>query len=285
MGDSVSKSDIEENGVTISSPIPEKVAEMYNAPGGQGGHLIFDGQFHWGYWDKKNPDASLGEAADRLTQIMIDKSEISQGERFCDLGCGVGVPAMRIAKAKECFVDAITISKYQYDKAKQLAQEAGMSDRVRFIQGNALEMPCDDATYDGGWFFETIFHMGHREALREAYRILKPGATLLIADLPTRSNITEEFKTFAKEKIHSVFIPKEDYPGLLDEAGFDLIEIDDVTEFVIPPLVPKVKVAFKQYETEILQYVESQAIDRWVGMFEDMCENLGYMLVKAKKRA
>lgn len=284
MGDSVSKSDIEESGATISSPIPEKVAEMYNAPGGQGGHIIFDGQFHWGYWDEKNPDASLGEAADRLTQIMIDKSEIPQGKRFCDLGCGVGVPAMRIAKAKECFVDAITISKYQYGKAKQLAEEAGMSDQVRFIQGNALEMPCDDATYDGGWFFETIFHMGHREALREAYRILKPGATLLIADLPTRSNITEEFKAFAKEKIHSVFIPKEDYPGLLDEAGFDLIEIDDVTEFVIPPLVPKVKVAFKHYETEILQYVESQAIDRWVGMFEDMCENLGYMLVKAKRR-
>jgi ubiquinone/menaquinone biosynthesis C-methylase UbiE len=269
----------------MSSPIPEKVAALYDAPAGQGGHLIFEGQFHWGYWDETNPDASLSEAADRLTQIMIDKSAIQQGERFCDLGCGVGVPAMRIAKAKGCFVDGITISKYQYNRAKQLAEEAGMSDQVRFILGNALEMPCDDETYDGGWFFETIFHMGHRAALREAYRILKPGATLLIADLPTRPNITEEFKTYAKETIHSVFIPKEDYPELLDEAGFDLIEIDDVTEFVIPPLVPKVKVAFKQYESEILQYVEGDAFDRWTRMFEDLCENLGYMLVKAKKRA
>ncbi len=264
--------------------MPEKVAKLYNAPEAQGGQLIFEGQFHWGYWDENNFDASLDQAAERLTQIMIGKSDISKGERFCDLGCGVGVPAMRIAKAKECFVDGITISKYQYDKAKQLAEEAGMSEQVRFIHGNALEMPCDDVTYDGGWFFETIFHMGHREALQEAYRILKPGATLLIADLPTRPHITEEFKTFAKEKIHSVFIPKEDYSRLLNETGFDLLEIDDITKFVISPLVPKVKVAFKQYETEILQYVESEAIDRWIAMYEDMCKNLGYMLVKCKKR-
>jgi SAM-dependent methyltransferase len=285
MENSMSKSGIEENEITISSPVPEKVAALYDAPAGQGGHLIFDGQFHWGYWDENNADASLGDAADRLTQIMIDKSEISESQHFCDLGCGVGVPAMRIAKAKGCFVDAITISEYQYNRAKQLIEEAGMSDRVHFIHGNALSMPCEDATYDGGWFFETIFHMGHREALREAARILKPGATLMIADLPTRPHITEEFKQFVKETIHSVFIPKADYPGLLDEAGFDLIEIDDITEFVIPPLVPKVKVGFKQYETQILEYVERDAIDRWVRMFEDMCANLGYMLVKAKKRA
>lgn len=56
----------------MSSPIPEKVAELYDAPGGQGEHLIFEGQFHWGYWDETNPEASLDEAADHLTQIIIN---------------------------------------------------------------------------------------------------------------------------------------------------------------------------------------------------------------------
>jgi len=280
----MSKLDMEENGATMSSLKPEKVAEMYDATGELGLYLISDNQLHFGYWDENNPDANLGEAADRLTQIMIDKSEIRQGERFCDLGCGVGVPAIRIAKAKECFVDGITISKYQYNRGKELAEEAGMSDQIRFIQSNALEMPCDDATYDGGWFFESIFHMGHREALREAYRILKPGATLLIADLITGPNTTEEFKTFAKEQLHSDYIPKEDYPGPLDEAGFDLIEIDDVTKFMMPFMVPKIKAGFKQYEAETLQYVQSEVINGWLQVFENVCENVGYILVKAKKR-
>ncbi|WP_166481736.1 methyltransferase domain-containing protein [Scytonema sp. UIC 10036] len=280
----MSKLDLEENEATMSSLKPEKVAEMYDATGELGLYLIFDNQLHFGYWDKNNPNASLSEAADRLTQIMIDKSEIRPGERFCDLGCGVGIPAIQIAKAKECFVDGITISKYQYDRARELAEEAAMSDRVRFIQSNALAIPCDDATYDGGWFLETIYHMGHREALREASRILKPGATLLIADFITGPNTAEEFKTFAKEQLHSDHLPKEDYPGLLDEAGFDLIEIDDVTESMMPFMVPKVKAGFKQYETEILQYVQREAIDGWLQVFESVCENLGYILVKAKKR-
>src|SRR6476620_7051750 len=120
MRNSVSRSDIKKNRTTMSSPIPEKVAELYDAPAGQGGHLIFEGQCHWGYWDETNPDASLSEAADRLTKRMIDKSAIQQGDRFCDWGCGVGVSAMRSAKAKRCVVGGITISKYEYDRAKQL---------------------------------------------------------------------------------------------------------------------------------------------------------------------
>ncbi|MEA5576028.1 SAM-dependent methyltransferase [Anabaena sp. UHCC 0451] len=268
----------------MSSLKSEKVAEMYDATGEIGLYLISDNQLHFGYWDENNRDANVGEGAERLTQMMIDKSEILQGERFCDLGCGVGVPAMRIAKAKGCFVDGITISKYQCNKGKDLAEEAGMSDQVRFIQGNALEIPCDDAIYDGGWFFESIFYMGHSEALREAYRILKPGATLLIADLITRPNTTEEFKKFAKEELDSDHIPKEDYPGLLDEAGFDLIEIDDITEFVMPFMFSRLKAGFKQHEAEVLQYVKSEEINGWLQVFENVCDNLGYILVKAKKR-
>ncbi|MFT4924041.1 MAG: cyclopropane fatty-acyl-phospholipid synthase-like methyltransferase [Phenylobacterium sp.] len=268
----------------MTNPLPQDVAQLYDAPAGQGGHVVFDGQFHWGYWDDQNPEDSLSEAADRLTQIMIDKTTIKANQRFVDLGCGVGVPAMRLAKAKDCLVDAVTISEYQHGQATQRITQADMSEQVTCIHGNALEMPCEAQTYDGGWFFETIFHMGHKEALKEASRILKPGALLLIADLPTRADIDEEFKVFAKDKIHSVFIAKEDYTDLLDEAGFDLIEIDDITEFVIPPLVPKIKEAYAQHKSEVLTYVDEDSIPRWVQMFEDMCNNLGYMLVTARKR-
>lgn len=268
----------------MSNLNPEKVEQMYDATGELGLYLISNNQLHFGYWDKNNPDANLGEAVDRLTQIMIDKSEIHQEESFCDLGCGVGIPAIRIAKEKGCFVDGITISKYQYDQGKKLVEEAGLSAQVRLLHSNALAVPCDDAIYDGGWFFESIFHMGHREALREAYRILKPGATLLIADLVTGPNTTEEFKTFAKEQLHSDHIPKEDYPRLLDEAQFDLIEIDNVTDAMMPFMFPKIKAGFKQREAEILQYVQREVIDNWLQVFESVCDNLEYILVKAKKR-
>lgn len=268
----------------MTNPLPKNVAQLYDAPAGQGGHVIFDGQFHWGYWDESNADASLGEAADRLTEIMIEKVKVTEGQKFVDLGCGVGVPAMRVAKAKGCSVDAVTISEYQHGEANRRVTEANMSDQVNCIHGNALEMACEDGTYDGGWFFETIFHMGHKEALKEAYRILKPGATLIIADLPTHPDIDPEFVKYAKEKIHSVFIPQEECLQAIEEAGFELVEIHDVTEFVIPPLVPKITEGYRKYEKEVLTYVGEDSIPRWIKMFEDMCANLDYVLFTVRKR-
>jgi cyclopropane fatty-acyl-phospholipid synthase-like methyltransferase len=284
----------------------EKVAQMYDSIEDQGEISVLLDQYHLSYWDETNRNASITEAADRLTQIMINKVTIQAGQRFCDLGCGVGMPGIKLAQAKGCFVDGITISQSQQEKAQQLAAKAGLSEQTNFILGDALAMPCEDATYDGGWFFESIFHMGHRKALQEASRILKPGATLVISDLPARPTMTEEYRVLCEEQAHSFIVYQEDYPELLDTAGFDLIDIDDVTEFVMTPFVPNMKIACQQHESEFLEYlnsgqmkdwlqlyqknrgmeyVEDEAINYWLQMLQDMCDNLGYVLVTAQKRA
>ncbi|WP_372156779.1 hypothetical protein ACCP96_13350 [Xanthomonas campestris pv. fici] len=104
-------------------------------------------------------------------------------------------------------------------------------------------MPCEDQRYDGGWFFESIFHMGQRAALREANRILKPGALLTLTELPILPTATDDFRRFVFQRIHSSFVAKDEYPQLLDEAGFDLVEIQDITDNVMPMLALKVQEA------------------------------------------
>ena len=54
----------------------QEVAALYDSAEGHVGNLIFDGQVHWGYWDEANADASLAGGADRLTEIMIQKTTI-----------------------------------------------------------------------------------------------------------------------------------------------------------------------------------------------------------------
>ena len=270
----------------MSGSESEQVATLYDSPEGQLGPILFGGHLHWGYWDENNADDNFADAADKLAQIMIDKAQIQEGQRFIDLGCGVGQPAMKLAKAKGCSVDGITISKFQQQSATSRAQAEGMQDRLLFIHGSALAIPGENQSYDGGWFFESIFHMGHRDALLEANRVLKSGATLVLTDLPLLPDTTEEFKAFVQQHIHSSFIAKEDYPALMAETGFELIGIDDITENVMPWLVPKLKetlVEHKREITELFNDSADKAIDDWVYLFEYMSENLGYMVVTARK--
>lgn len=261
----------------------EEIASHYDSPEGHVGNIIFDGQVHWGYWDEQNADASLAEGADRLTQIMIAKTTIEKGQRFCDLGCGWGGPAMQLVRAKGCLVDGITISGEQQRNAVARAKEAGLDGLLNFIHGDALNMPCEDQTYDGGWFFESIFHMGHKQALQEAHRILKPGATLLLTDAYLLPTASEDFKERTNRRVHSRFMPKTIYPGVLEETGFEPVEILDVTEQVMHPLSRKLAEACDAFKSEIVTLVPEASIEEWIWGFEDFCKNLGYLLVSARR--
>ncbi|CAO3457502.1 hypothetical protein [Azospirillum argentinense] len=264
----------------------ENVATLYNSPEGQLGPSLFGDHLHWGYWDAETADADFAAASDRLAQIMIGKTVIGPDQRFIDIGCGIGQPAIMLAKAKGCRVDGITISSYQQQTATAKAKAAGLEDRLHFILGDALDIPREDQTYDGGWFFESIFHMGHAAALREASRVLKPGATLVIADLQSRPTITTEFREFVNKHIHSTFVAMEDYPRLMADAGFELIGIDDITDNVMPYLVPKLKETLTKYDMVIKDTIKEDSdkmLDNWIYMFEYMRDNLGYMLATARK--
>jgi ubiquinone/menaquinone biosynthesis C-methylase UbiE len=274
-------------GAETAEAEPGGVAGLYDSPEGQLGPILFGGHLHWGYWDEAHAADDFATAADRLAQIMIDKTRIEAGERFIDLGCGVGQPAVKLAKTKGCSVDGITISKFQQESATARAKAEGLADRLHFIHGTALALPCEDQTYDGGWFFESIFHMGHREALAEAARVLKPGATLVLTDLPLLPSTTAEFMAFVRQHIHSSFVAKEDYPRLLADAGLELLQIDDITANVMPWLVPKLKDAIDQHRgkvDEVMGANAEKAIDDWLYLFEYMGENLGYMVVTARRQ-
>ncbi|MEM7395621.1 MAG: methyltransferase domain-containing protein, partial [Verrucomicrobiota bacterium] len=190
-----------------------------------------------------------------------------------------GEPALKLAKAKGCRVDGVTISNKQHEEAVSRAESGGMADRVQFINGDATKVDCEDAIYDGGWFFESIFHMGHAKALKEAGRIMKPGAVLLVADFIVLHTTTEGFLKTAREEDRSHYIPKEEYYDLLDAAGFEFLEFLDVTKNVVPSMASKVREAFATRKDGI----EQSTIDEVVARIERMSNNLGYLLVTARR--
>lgn len=259
------------------------VRDMYESAEVKAGEIISQGFLHYGYFDATNPNATLAEGSERFTRILMGRTSIGKGQRFCDIGCGVGLPAIMLAADRGCYVDGVTISSHQQRQATERAKAAGVSRHVRFLVADALRLPFRSGIYDGGWFFESIFHMGHARALSEAHRVLKPSSTLLIADLVLSDTATSDFGVFAREVVHSNYISKADYSRVLSDAGFELLELTDVTEEVSIPFPAKFRDAFEAHRAEVSSYVDEASFLHWLTLHEELSRNLGYVIVAARR--
>ncbi len=266
----------------------EDVGSFYEAEITRFWEMVHQKHMHVGYWDETNPNDGLFEASKRLSEMMVHWANISEGDRFIDIGCGYGVPGIMLAKTKGCEVDGITASDYQKDEALKLVQAEGLDSKVRFTVGDANKLPFDDNTFNGAWFFESIFHMGHESALKEAYRVLKPGGSLLIADFPRLGSISEEDMKYFKEVFFvSSFLSMDEYSEVLKKSGFEMARILDVTNETMSK-------TWGGYLPEVMKRKE-ELIDRggqeffammeqlWPQTEQVVMRNLGYCIVLAKK--
>jgi tocopherol O-methyltransferase len=136
---------------------------------------------HAGFWDHQT--ASLSEALARENEILAGYAAIKPHEKVLDAGCGIGGSSLFLAKHYGCEVTGITLSAHQVDVAKINAQKQGLETRVHFEVMDFCETHFPDASFDVIWGIESICHAQNKENFaQEAYRLLKKGGRLIIAD-------------------------------------------------------------------------------------------------------
>ena len=87
------------------------------------------------------------------------EARLKAGARVADVGCGHGASTIVMAQAfpkSEFF--AFDYHKPSIERAKVLAQEAGVSDRITFAEASAKDFPAQD--YDLVAFFDCLHDMG-----------------------------------------------------------------------------------------------------------------------------
>jgi SAM-dependent methyltransferase len=102
------------------------------------------------------------------------------------LGPGVGWETLALA---ERFPDA-TLVGVEYDPdqvaraVRNLAAHPALSARVAFRRGDATALPFPRAMFDFAYELNVLHHIAdYPRALREVFRVLKPGAPFLLQDL------------------------------------------------------------------------------------------------------
>jgi SAM-dependent methyltransferase len=111
------------------------------------------------------------------TEAILEAARLRPGMRVLDLACGVGDPALSIAQevSPSGRVTATDLGPGMMSLAEELARKNGLTN-IEFREANAESLPFADASYDVVTCrFGIMFFPDLPKALRECFRVLKPG--------------------------------------------------------------------------------------------------------------
>jgi O-methyltransferase StaMB len=210
----------------------DRLAELCTASGRA--NLLTRYNLHAGYWDDPGSEVPISEAADRMTDIMIEKLKIGSGSHVLDVGCGTGGPGVRIARVTGARVTGISVSREQVKVANSLAESTGLAERVVFQYANAMEMPFPTQSFDAAIALESIIHMPDRgQVLSQISRSLRPGGRLVLTDFFERAPVPAAKQPAVDRFLNDIMVTvarAEDYPSLFRHAGMWFDEILDISE-------------------------------------------------------
>ena len=118
------------------------------------------------------------------TKEMAARLNLTPATRVIDVGSGLGGPARWLAATYGSQVTGIDLTEAFCIAAEALTARLGLSDRVTFHKGSALEMPFADAAFDVAWTQHVAMNIADKAGLyREIARVLRPGGRLALFDI------------------------------------------------------------------------------------------------------
>jgi ubiquinone/menaquinone biosynthesis C-methylase UbiE len=123
----------------------------------------------------------LREAALRAA---VQALQLPVGSRGLDAGCGIGQPALLLAEAvgPAGHVTGLDLLPELLVYAEEIAERAGLSERISFRQGDVRELPFDDGTFDWVWSVDCVGYapLEPLPLIKKITRVVKPGGVVAI---------------------------------------------------------------------------------------------------------
>ncbi|MDO8615806.1 MAG: arsenite methyltransferase [Dehalococcoidia bacterium] len=160
---------------------------------------------------------------------------IQEGETVLDLGSGGGIDvllsARRVGPAGKAY--GLDMTDEMLELARANAGKAGVTN-AEFLKGEMENMPLPDGEIDV-IISNCVVNLSPDKdrVLSEAYRVLKPGGRLAIADIVTRGQMPSALKRSIELWAGCIAgaLEENEYSEKLRAAGFADIEIETVREY------------------------------------------------------
>ena len=102
--------------------------------------------------------------------------------RILDVGCGTGVPTLKLAELGQGHVVGLDIDQDAIERLKRKITESGLSDRVEALSCSMSDMDFPKESFDIIWAEGSIDCIGFKKGLMEWKPLLKPKGCLAVHD-------------------------------------------------------------------------------------------------------
>jgi SAM-dependent methyltransferase len=159
--------------------------------------------------------------------------------RVLDIGCGTGVPTLRLAELTGGQIVGLDSDREALEILRARVEALGISDRIEIRAGFLEEIPFEDGSFDLLWCEGAVSALGFRESLRSWRRLLKPGGYLVLhdeaGDVGGKSMVVREegYSLLGHFEI-SEQVWWDDYYALADEE-LELELAEEISQFMAGP--------------------------------------------------
>lgn len=216
----------------------------------------------WGdrfHFAKFEGDETFDEAQRRQEDLLLKHLALQPGMRVLDLGSGLGGPTCYVAAHSDSHITGVDLSQRRVELSIEKAAKEGLTDRCKFIVGNVIDLPFEDACFDAVYSVEVGCYVPEKPAFyASAARVAKPGAVFsgwdwALTRKPTRQEQDEVVEPLLRYQAKANLLTTAEIRDQLEQHGFEIQFFEDLAETSSRPWWSEVSLRLEILPTRLME--------------------------------